>query len=83
MQKVVLGQYAEKDIGFARAIRACVERTGTSIDKLAKKSNICESTYYNHLRKPEKITIKALRVYIQTLNIPKEDIINALYLDDK
>lgn len=81
MPKIALGQYAEKDINFSRAIKACVTRTGTDIDKLVKKSRISRSTYFNHMREPERITVGELRMYIQTLKIPKEDVLNALYLD--
>lgn len=81
MPKVVLGQYAEKDINFSRAIKACVTRTGTDIDKLVNKAKICRATYFNHMRDPAQITVGELRAYIQTLKIPKEDILDALYLE--
>lgn len=81
MPKVTLGQYAEKDINFSRAIKACVTRTGTDLDKLVNKARISRSTYFKHMRTPEQITVGELRMYIQTLKIPKEDIIAALYLE--
>lgn len=82
MPKVVLGKYMEKDINFSRAIKSCVARTGTDINKLASKARISRSTYFKHLRDPERITVGELRAYIQTLKIPKEDILEALYLDE-
>lgn len=81
MPKVALGQYAEKDVNFSRAIKSCVTRTGTDIDKLVNKARICRTTYFNHMREPEQITVGELRAYIQMLNIPKEDVLAALYLD--
>lgn len=81
MAKVMLGRYTEKDINFARAIKACVERTGTGIDKLATAARISKCTYYLHLREPERITVGELRAYIRMLNIPQKDIIAALYID--
>lgn len=81
MPKAVLGQYAEKDINFSRAIKSCVARTGTDLDKLVNKARISRSTYFKHLRAPERITVGELRAYIQALKIPKEDILAALYLD--
>lgn len=81
MPKVALGQYAEKDINFSRAIKSCVTRTGTDLDKLVNKARISRSTYFKHMRAPERITVGELRTYIQTLKIPKEDILAALYLD--
>lgn len=81
MPKVVLGQYTEKDINFSRAIKSCVTRTGTDIDKLVKRARICRTTYFNHMREPAQITVGELRAYIQMLKIPKEDVIEALYLD--
>lgn len=76
-----LGQYTDKNVDFARAIRACKERTGTELDKLIKLADISRNTYFVHLREPERMTVGELRVYIHTLKIPKEDIIAALYLD--
>lgn len=81
MAKVMLGRYTEKDINFARAIKACVLRTGADIDKLATAARISKNTYYAHMREPERITVGELRAYIRMLNIPQEDIIAALYLD--
>lgn len=81
MLKVIIGQYTEKDINFSRAIKSCVTRTGTDIDKLVNKARICRTTYFNHLRNPEQITVGELRAYIELLKIPKEDILAALYLE--
>lgn len=83
MAKVVLGRYTEKDINFARAIKACVLRAGAEINKLAAAAHVSRNTYYAHLRKPEQITVGELRAYIKELNIPKEDILAALYLDQE
>lgn len=83
MAKVNLGRYAEKNINFARAIKGCVQRAGAEIDKLVATADISRCTYYKHLREPDLITIGELRAYIRMLNIPKEDVISALYLDKK
>lgn len=82
MPKKFIGRYTEKDINFARAIRACVERTGTEVIKLIAVADVSRCTFYNHLREPERITVGELRAYIRTLKIPKEDIISALYLEN-
>lgn len=82
-KKQALGRYANKNIEFSSAIKSCRTRTRMSLDKLIQLADISRNTYYVHLREPDKITLGELRVYIRTLNIPKEDIINALYLDDK
>ena len=76
-----LGRWTEKNINFARAIRACVQRAGAEIDKLVAVADISRATYYKHLREPDLITIGELRAYIKMLNIPKEDVIAALYFD--
>lgn len=81
MAKVILGRYTEKDIKFSAAIEGWVKRARVDINKLAATARISRSTYYAHLRNPEKITIGELRAYIKMLNIPKEDVISALYLD--
>ena len=83
MPRVAIGQYTDKNIKFARAIRACKERTGTEINKLIKLAGLSRNTYFVHLREPERMTLGELRVYIRTLKIPKEDVIAALYLEDK
>lgn len=81
MSKVILGRYTKKDIDFAAAIEGWVKRARADIDKLAAAAGISRSTYYVHLRKPERITVGELRAYIRMLDIPEEDIIAALYLD--
>lgn len=81
MAKAILGRYTKKDTDFAAAIEGWVKRARADIDKLAAMAGISRSTYYVHLRKPERITVGELRVYIRMLNIPEEDIIAALYLE--
>ena len=81
MAKVILGRYTEKNINFARAIRACVQRTGAEVDKLVTAADISRATYYKHLREPHLITVGELRAYIKMLDVPKEDVISALYFD--
>lgn len=81
MGKTVLGIWTEKNINLSRAIRACIERTGLSREKLVAKAHISLPTFYKHLKDPEKITLGELRAYIDMLNMPKEDILDALYLD--
>lgn len=83
MAKVVLGRYTEKDIEFAAAIEGWAKRARADINRLAASAGISRNTYYVHLRKPERITVGELRAYIRMLNIPKEDIIAALYLDQE
>ena len=46
-----------------------------------KKAHISLPTFYVHLRDPDKITLGEFRAYINTLKIPKEDILDALYLE--
>lgn len=58
-------------------------RAGAEINKLAAAAHVSRNTYYAHLRKPEQITVGELRAYIKELNIPKEDILAALYLDQE
>ncbi len=81
MGKVSLGIWTDKNISLSRSIRSCMERTGTNREKLVAKARISMPTFYKHLRDPDKITLGELRAYIKTLEIPKEDILDALYLD--
>lgn len=80
MGKVILGTWTEKNKNLSRVIRACMERTGTKKDKMILKANISTPTFYAHMREPDKITLGELRAYINTLAIPREDILDALYL---
>lgn len=82
MGKVMLGIWTEKNISLSRTIKACMQRTGVKKDKLILKAMISTPTFYTHLKDPEKITIRELRAYITELNIPKEDILDALYLKE-
>lgn len=81
MGKATLGIWTEKNTNLSRVIRACMERTGTNREKIVAKARISLPTFYVHLRDPDKITLGELRAYISTLEIPKEDILDALYLD--
>lgn len=81
MPKVAIGQYAKQDERLSKVIKTQMIDTDTSMDKLVKKVQISQSTYFNHINHPEKMSIKYLRRYIRALRIPKEDIIDALYLD--
>ena len=49
------------------------------IDILAKKAGIKKSTYFSHVRNPERITLMELRAYCNTLKIPAESLISAVY----
>jgi len=75
-----LGQWTDKNKKLAKKIKSCRVESDVGIDELLKKVRIQRSTYYNHLRDPEKITLGELRTYINTLNIPVETILDALYL---
>lgn len=81
MGKTTLGTWTEKNINLSRVIRSYMERTGTNREKIVAKAHISLPTFYVHLRDPDKITLGEFRAYINTLKIPKEDILNALYLD--
>lgn len=81
MGKVTLGIWTEKNVSLSRSIKACMERTGIKREKLVIKARISMPTFYKHLNDPDKITLGELRAYIDTLKMPKEDILDALYLD--
>lgn len=81
MPKVSIGQYAEKDKKFSRIIKGHMEFEGINADKMALKASTSYNTHYSRLRNPENMTIRELRIYIQTLKIPEEDVLDALYLD--
>ena len=83
MARAILGRYTKKDMDFTAAIEGWVKRARADIDKLAASAGVSRSTYYAHLHKPERITVGELRAYIRELDIPKEDIIAALYLDQE
>lgn len=81
MGKITLGTWTEKNIILSRVIKAYMKMTETDREKIVKKAHISLPTFYKHLKDPDKMTIGEFRVYINTLKIPKEDILNALYLD--
>ena len=83
MGKVTLGIWTEKNEKLSRIIKARMTMEGISREKIVAKAHISLPTFYVHLKNPDKITFGELRTYINTLNIPKEDIIDALYLDKK
>ena len=81
MGKTVLGIWTEKNINLSRTIKSYMVRMGINREKLVAKAHISIPTFYAHLRDPDKITLGELRAYIDNLGIPKEDILDALYLD--
>ena len=79
MAKVTLGKWTDKNEGFSRKIKASRIEEGVGIDILAKKAGIKRTTYFSHLRNPEQITLRELRAYCNTLKIPAESLISAVY----
>lgn len=79
MAKVKLGAWTDKNEKFTKKIRAKRIEEGVEIDILAKKAGIEKSTYFSHVRNPERITLRELRVYCNTLKIPAESLISAVY----
>lgn len=79
MAKVTLGKWTHKNESFTRKIRASRIEEGVGIDILAKKAGIERSTYFSHVRDPEKITLRELRVYCNVLKIPAESLISVIY----
>lgn len=77
----MLGQYAKQDERLVKSIKKRMIDKDIKECGLVKVMGIHRNTHYNHMKEPEKIDIRTLRRYIRILNIPKEDIIAALYLD--
>lgn len=82
MPKVAVGQYAKQNERLVKKIKLTLFEKEMKACKLAGTMGISRNTHFNYMKKPETITIGALRKYIKILNIPKEDIIAALYLED-
>lgn len=76
-----LGTWTEKNANLSRTIKAYMKMTETDREKIVKKAHISLPTFYKHLHDPDKMTIGEFRAYIDTLKIPKENILDALYLD--
>lgn len=81
MGKATLGIWTEKDKKLASKIKSLRAGEGIKVCDLAKKARITPNTYHRRIKNPEQITISELRTYIKVLKIPKEDILDALYLD--
>lgn len=79
MAKVTLGRWTDKNESFSRKIKASRIEEGVGIDILAKKAGIKRTTYFRHLRDPEQITLRELRAYCNTLKIPAESLVSAVY----
>ena len=79
MAKVTLGTWTDKNEKFTKKIRAKRIEEGVEIYSLAKKVWIEKATYFSHVRNPEKITLRELRAYCNTLKIPAESLISAVY----
>lgn len=79
MAKVTLGKWTDKNESFSRKIKASRIEEGIGIDILAKKAGIKRTTYFSHLRNPEQITLGELRAYCNTLKIPAESLVSAVY----
>lgn len=80
MPKVILGEWTEKDRQLSRNLKSCLIRSGKKEADVARKAGNTLPTIYNHYRQPGNITIRELRAFIQVADVPKEDILDALYL---
>lgn len=76
-----LGRWTEKDDKFACVIRFYMDIGKIDWKTIVKKTNIKQSTHFKRLREPESMTIRELREYINTLKIPEDDVLDALYLN--
>ncbi len=79
MPKVILGEWTEKDRQLSRNLKSCLIRAGKKNADVARKAGNTAHTICNHYKRPELITVKELRAFIQVANVPKEDILDALY----
>lgn len=79
MPKVILGEWTAKDQQLSRNLKSCLVRSGKKEKDVARKAGNTLATIYNHYRNPEYITIRELRAFIQVADVPKEDILDALY----
>lgn len=75
-----LGKWAEKDRRLSGVIEGYMKMARISATNLSKRTGKCFSTHYNRLKEPEKMTIEELRIYIDVLKLPEEEILDALYL---
>ena len=76
-----LGQYAKQNERLVKTIKKRMIDKDVDTKKMSSMTGTCRSTHNNYMREPDKIPVGVLRKYIRTLEIPKEDIIAALYLD--
>lgn len=75
-----LGKWAEKDLRFSGIIEGYMKIGRVSATNISKRTGKCLKTHYNRLDEPEKMTIEELRIYIDVLKIPEEEVLDALYL---
>lgn len=78
-----LGKWTEKDRRLSDVIEGYMKMARVSATSLSKRMGKCFSTHYNHMKEPEKMTIGELRIYIDVLKLPEEEVLDALYLHRK
>ena len=83
MPRVVIGQYEKQNERLVKSIKKLMIDKDYDTKKMSGMTGTCRSTHNNYMNDPEKMPIGVLRRYIRTLGIPKEDIIAALYQEDK
>lgn len=81
MPKVRLGQWAEKDVQFARDLKAGLTKRGKDYKNLARRTGRAQSTVFKRYDKPDTITVNELRGYIQEAQLSKEEIIAFLFME--
>lgn len=63
----------EQNCIFRGSIRNQMEIRRTSVQELAKKSGMKESTLYAKIRKPDMFTLRELRNIYKALQLPVEE----------
>lgn len=76
-----LGKWTQKDLDFSARIESRMKLKRLNSTSLAKKVGFSYSAHYTRMNNPETMKISELREYIRILDIPKEEILDALYQD--
>ncbi len=79
MPKVILGEWTAKDQQLSRNLKSCLIRAGKKDSDVARKAGNSDRTIRSRYKQPADITIRELRAFIQVADVPKEDILDALY----
>ncbi|MBO5145324.1 MAG: transposase family protein [Lachnospiraceae bacterium] len=74
----LVNPWTAKDAQFTKNIKAGIARQGKTYKDLAAKAAVSEQTVYARYKRPETMTVKEFRAFIEVAKINENEILDLL-----